>query len=71
MRNNEIVEYCNSLNNELRKSITKIGLVKYDTYSNTKNKLSFALALLNRNNDVFYLIVFMEKTVQTFLLNLL
>ena len=47
MRNNEIVEYCNSLNNELRKSITKIGLVKYDTYSNTKNKL----ALLNRNND--------------------
>ncbi len=51
MRNNEIVEYCNSLNNELRKSITKIGLVKYDTYSNTKNKLSFALALLNRNND--------------------
>ena len=51
MRNNEIVEYCNSLNNELRKSVTKIGLVKYDTYSNTKNKLSFALALLNRNND--------------------
>ena len=47
MRNNEIVEYCNSLNNELRKSVTKIGLVKYDTYSNTKNKLSFALALLN------------------------
>ena len=33
MRNNEIVEYCNSLN------------------TNTKNKLSFALALLNRNND--------------------
>ena len=51
MINNEIVEYCNSLNNELRKSVTKIGLVKYDTYSNTKNKLSFALALLNRNND--------------------
>lgn len=51
MRNNQIVEYCNSLNNELRKSITKIGLVRYDTYSNTKNKLSFAVALLNRNND--------------------
>jgi hypothetical protein len=51
LRNNEIVEYCNSINHELRKSITKVGLVRYDTYSNTRNKLSFAIALLNRNND--------------------
>ncbi len=50
-KDDQIIDYCNKINNELAKSITKIGLVRYDTYNNTKNKLSFALALLNRENS--------------------
>ena len=50
-KDNQIIDYCNKINLEESKSIKKIGLVKYDLYNTTKNKLSFALALLNRQNS--------------------
>lgn len=50
-KDDQILEYCNKINNESLKSIKKIGIVKYDSYGNTKNKLSFALALLNKENS--------------------
>ena len=45
--NDQIKDYIIKLDDELGKSIKKVGLVKYDAYNNTKNKLSFALALLD------------------------
>ena len=50
-KDNQIIDYCNKINLEESKSIKKIGLVKYDLYNTTKNKLSFALVLLNRQNS--------------------
>lgn len=49
-RDDQIIEYCNKLNNEEKKSIKKIGMVKYDAFENTKSKLSFSIALLNEEN---------------------
>lgn len=49
--NDQIKDYIIKLDDELGKSIKKVGLVKYDAYNNTKNKLSFALALLDRNDN--------------------
>lgn len=49
-KDDQIIEYCNKINTEVNKSIKKIGFIKYNLYSNTKNDLSFALALLNNEN---------------------
>ena len=49
--NDQIKDYIIKLDDELGKSIKKVGLVKYDAYNNAKNKLSFALALLDRNDN--------------------
>ena len=50
-KDDQIIEFCNKINKESLKSIKKIGLIKYDAYGNTKNKLSFSLALLNKENS--------------------
>lgn len=50
-KDEQIIEYCNKINEELLKSVKKIGLVRYNSYGNTKNKLSFAVALLNNENS--------------------
>lgn len=50
-KDNQIIDYCNKINLEENKSIKKIGLVKYNLYNTTKNNLSFALALLNKQNS--------------------
>lgn len=50
-KNKVLEEYITRVDQELGKSIKKVGLVKYDAFNNTKNKLSFALALLDRNNN--------------------
>ena len=42
---------CKQLKKELNTCIKKVGLVKYDAYKDSTNRLSFALALLNQNND--------------------
>ncbi len=49
--NNEILKYCEDLNKGLSKSIRKVGIVRYNAFKDTGSDLSFALALLNDNND--------------------
>ncbi len=50
-RDDQIIEVCNNINKELTKCIKKVGLIRYDAFGNTKNNLSFALALLDRENN--------------------
>lgn len=49
--NKEIEDYCDSLNKEIAKTIKKVGIVRYNAFKDTGSDLSFALALLNENND--------------------
>ena len=49
--NKEIIQYCEDLNKELAKTIRKVGIVRYNAFKDTGSDLSFALALLNDNND--------------------
>ena len=50
-KNKEIIEYCNRLDNNISLCIRKIGMVRYSAFKDTGSDLSFALALLNDNND--------------------
>ena len=50
-QNKEIIEYCEKLQKEISLSIKKIGMVRYSAFKDTGSDLSFALALLNDNND--------------------
>ena len=50
-QNKEIIEYCEKLQNQVSLSIKKIGMVRYSAFKDTGSDLSFALALLNDNND--------------------
>ena len=50
-RDDQIIEVCNNINKELSHCIKKVGLYKYDAFGNTKNSLSFTLALLDRENN--------------------
>ena len=50
-KNEEIVKYCNRLDNDISLCIKKIGMVRYSAFKDTGSDLSFALALLNDNND--------------------
>jgi hypothetical protein len=49
--NKEIMEYCNRLEKDISLCIKKIGMVRYSAFKDTGSDLSFALALLNDNND--------------------
>ena len=49
--NKEIEKYCETLKNKVEGCIYKIGLVRYNAYKDTGSNLSFALALLNENNN--------------------
>lgn len=49
--NKEIEKYCEILKNKTDGCIYKIGLIRYNAYKDTGSNLSFALALLNENND--------------------
>ena len=52
-KDDQIIDYCNKINEEINKSIKKVGLVKYNLYNTTKHNLSFALAMLdNKNNGI-------------------
>ena len=52
-KDDQIIDYCNKINEEINKNIKKVGLVKYNLYNTTRHNLSFALALLdNRNNGI-------------------
>lgn len=47
----ELTKYCNKLDNEITLCIQKIGMVRYSAFKDTGSDLSFALALLDDNND--------------------
>ncbi len=46
-------EKIEKIENQIKVTFQKIGLVKYDAFSEMGGKLSFSLALLNENNDGF------------------
>lgn len=50
-RNAEIDEYLKIMNKDLSKCIQKVGIVRYNAFKDTGSDLSFALALLDENND--------------------
>ena len=50
-KNEEILNYCTRLDKEISLCINKIGMVRYSAFKDTGSDLSFALALLNDNND--------------------
>lgn len=47
----ETKEYCDNMKQIVDTAIQKCGLVKYNAYDDTDNKLSFALSLLDENNS--------------------
>jgi len=50
-KNEELIKYCNKLDKEITLCIQKIGMVRYSAFKDTGSDLSFALALLDDNND--------------------
>ena len=46
-----IIKYCKDLENNMTKCIQKIGIVRYSAFRDTGSDLSFALALLDYNNN--------------------
>lgn len=49
--NKEIEKYCETLKNKVEGCIFKIGLIRYNAFKDTGSNLSFAVAMLNENND--------------------
>lgn len=50
-QNAEIISYCKNLDDEVAKCIQKVGIVRYSAFKDTGSDLSFAVAMLNENND--------------------
>ena len=50
-QNAEINSFCKSLDENLTKCIQKIGIVRYSAFKDTGSDLSFAVALLDENNN--------------------
>lgn len=50
-QNAEICNQIKTLDTDLTKCIQKIGIVRYSAFKDTGSDLSFALALLDENND--------------------
>lgn len=49
--NGEIKSFIKSIDKDLEKCIQKVGIVRYNAFKDTGSDLSFALALLDENND--------------------
>lgn len=49
--NKKIIKYGNKLENEISLCISKVGMVRYNAFKDSGSDLSFALALLNKNNS--------------------
>ena len=47
----ETVNIVENFSQKMKSNVQKIGFVKYNAYDDTENKLSFAIALLDDNND--------------------
>ena len=51
MDNKEIKQYYSKLDNDVNSCIQKIGLVRYNAFKDVGSDLSFAIALLDNNNN--------------------
>ena len=49
-QNDEIINYCQNIDNNIRNCIQKIGMVRYNAFQDTGSNLSFAVALLDDKN---------------------
>ena len=50
-QNLEITNYLKNLDEDLTRCIQKVGIVRYNAFKDTGSDLSFALALLDENNN--------------------
>lgn len=50
-KNQELQVYCNKIDNDIKKCIQKVGIVRYSAFKDMGSDLSFALALLNEENN--------------------
>ena len=50
-QNAEISNHLKNLDTDVSKCIQKVGIVRYSAFKDTGSDLSFALALLDENND--------------------
>ena len=50
-QNSELVRACDILDENLKGCIQKTGMVRYNAFQDTGSELSFALALLDRENN--------------------
>lgn len=50
-QNGETITYMKNLDKNLKNCIQKIGMVRYNAFKDTGSDLSFALALLDENNN--------------------
>ena len=51
IRDEQIINCFNRIIEELKQNVQKVGLYRYNAYNNTKNKLSFSLALLTKEGN--------------------
>ena len=49
--NEQIQNYCIKLDNDVNSSIQKIGIVRFNAFKDVGSNLSFALAMLDRENN--------------------
>ena len=49
--NEEIIQYCKMLDNKMNNCLQKVGIVRYNAFRDTGSDLSFALALLDKENN--------------------
>lgn len=50
-QNEQILQYCQNLDDDMTKCVQKIGVYRYNAYQNTGSNLSFAVSLLDENNS--------------------
>ena len=50
-KNNEIIEYCRVIDENIKRCSQKMGIVRYNAFKDTGSDLSFALAILDDYNN--------------------
>ena len=50
-QNAEILSFCSNLDNDISNCIQKVGIVRYSAFKDTGSDLSFAVAMLDENNN--------------------
>ena len=50
-KNKEITAYCHKLDKDISKCLQKVGVIRYSAFKDMGSDLSFALAILDEDND--------------------